>query len=210
MEWILANKEWVFSGIGVLLITIIWALIKFVFSKENTGGGTNTLKNKNVISNSGSNVVNNTINVNASSTGPKDTCQSFTSDGLTSKKDKIKILFIDDEKFMMVDILKEAGWINTKRIKDVNNLELPIILESHIIFVDINGIAKNLFSDQGIGLAGELKKKYPDKVIIIYSAESNGDRFHKTLRLVDECISKNAEPYEFIGIVEDAAKIITV
>lgn len=210
MEWILANKEWFFSGIGVLLITAIWAFFKFVLTKKEKENNIITQDNKNITSNSSSSVVSTIINVSANGTDDKKKSQTLTSDGITSMKDKIKILFIDDEKFMMVDILKEAGWINTKRVKDVTNLELPIILESHIIFVDINGIAKNLFKDQGIGLAGELKKKYPEKVIIIYSAESNGDRFHKTLRVVDECISKNAEPYEFIGLVEDAAKKIKI
>ena len=31
-----------------------------------------------------------------------------------------KILFIDDKKFDVVDILKEAGWVNIQRIKDVS------------------------------------------------------------------------------------------
>lgn len=39
-------------------------------------------------------------------------------------KKKTKILFIDDDnKFKVVNILKSSGWINTKIIKDINNLD---------------------------------------------------------------------------------------
>lgn len=213
MNWILDNKEWIFSGAGLSVIGGIWAVIKFLIIPRRDKKQTEINKTDNVV---GAIINNNTVNITPSSvlednTGKATSTETKdTSNTLASIKDRIKILFIDDEKFMMVDILKEAGWVNTKRMKDVSNLEHPIILESHIIFVDINGVAKNLFKDQGIGLAGELKKKYPEKVIIIYSAESNGDRFHKTLREVDECISKNAEPYEFIGIVEEASQKIKI
>jgi len=193
MDWILQNKEWVFSGIGIAVLGIIVTVIKQLFkhSEDNSNNST----------------VNNNITIAANTLADNHVSKrEDRQTSLASVKDVIKILFIDDEKFMMVDILKAAGWVNTKRVKDVTNLEMPAILESHIIFVDINGVAKDLFKDQGIGLAGGLKKKYPDKVVIIYSAESNGDRFNKTLREVDECISKNAEPYEFVNLVEEYSK----
>ena len=34
------------------------------------------------------------------------------------------------------------------------------------------------------------------------SSETKGDRFHKALREVDDCLSKNAEPYQFINLIE--------
>lgn len=78
------------------------------------------------------------------------------------------------------------------------------IKNANIIFVDINGVGVTLFpKEQGLGLAEALKRKYPEKYIVLYSAQEKGDRFHKALKVVDSTLSKNAEPYEFINIIEN-------
>lgn len=123
-------------------------------------------------------------------------------------KSSVKILFVDDNHtdYKMVSILKRAGWINTKAVKDITDLDHISVTESDIIFVDINGVGLTMFVDQGLGLATALKNKYPGKKIVIYSAETLGDRFHKALRQVDDCLPKNAEPYQFIDLVENLSK----
>jgi DNA-binding NtrC family response regulator len=119
-----------------------------------------------------------------------------------------KILFIDDNhtEYKIVSILKKAGWTKTKSVKDITDLDSNLITESDIIFVDINGVGLELFEDQGLGLASALKKKYPQKKIVIYSAETTGDRFHDALRQVDHCLPKNADAYQFINLIENLMK----
>lgn len=122
------------------------------------------------------------------------------------RKSKTKILFIDDKKFDVVDILRNAGW-TVKWIKDVTSLTQEAIIESDIIFVDIQRVGvKMRFNDEGLGLAKALKNTYPSKKIIIYSAETSGNRFHETLRMVDESIDKDSDPYIFEDIVERFSK----
>jgi hypothetical protein len=116
-----------------------------------------------------------------------------------SIKNTTHILFIDDEKFQVVSILKNAGWINTTRVKNIKSVEDQTIKNAQIIFVDINGVAKELFpSDQGLGLAVALKKRYGKaKKVVIYSSEVDGNRFHEAFRLADDQLAKNADSYEF-------------
>lgn len=123
---------------------------------------------------------------------------------LDTRKMITQILFIDDDtKFKVVSILKTAGWVNTKTVKDISNYDDPVVNSAEIIFVDIQGVGKLLQTrDEGLGLALHLKKKYPDKKVIIYSAETQGDRFHEALRKADGFLPKNAEPYEFQQLVE--------
>lgn len=125
-------------------------------------------------------------------------------------KGTTKILFVDDNHtdYKMVSILKRAGWTKTKSVKDITDLDAQVVIESDIIFVDINGVGLSLFEDQGLGLASALKIKYPKKKIVIYSSETTGDRFHKALRQVDDCLPKNAEPYQFINLVENFSKAL--
>jgi hypothetical protein len=197
MEIITNNYEWIFSGVGVLIIGYI---ITFFFPHKNQKQDIPIINTPSTNTNSFvvNNIMGNTNQIDKSST-------ENTDDRL---KGKTKILFIDDNhtEYKMVSILKKSGWINTKSVKDVIDLDDPKVNEADIIFVDINGVGTTMFQDQGLGLASALKKKYDSKKIILYSAEITGDRFHRALREVDGCLSKNAEPYQFINLIEEFAK----
>jgi hypothetical protein len=39
MEWLSENKEWVFSGIGVVAITLLISFIIWTIKKKNTASG---------------------------------------------------------------------------------------------------------------------------------------------------------------------------
>ena len=190
IEFLKNNYEWLFGGIGVTALFFI--LEKFVFRKDSNSKKNSKNLNKNSI----------TIHNNLSSTSTIE--KPKNSNGNNESKNNIRILFVDDEhtKFKMVSILKKAGWKNTKSTKDITDLDDYKAKEADIIFVDINGVGKTLFEDQGLGLASALKKKYPKKKIVIYSSETKGDRFHKALREVDDCLSKDAEPYQFVNLIE--------
>jgi len=117
------------------------------------------------------------------------------------------ILFIDDHKFQVVNILKNAGWNNTRQIKDIESLDQNELLNAHILFVDIQGVGKKLkFQDEGLGLISALRDKYPTKKIIVYSAIHEGDRFHEGLSKADARLRKNADPYEFQSLVEEFSR----
>ncbi|WP_343705575.1 response regulator [Flavobacterium sp.] len=158
-------------------------------------------------------------NTDSNNTPPVNNSNSFTfvvnnekeitnSEYEDRQKALTRLLFVDDNytEFKIISILKKAGWINTKAVKDITDLDDSKVIEADIIFVDINGVGTTLFKDQGLGLASALKKKYPSKKIILYSAETTGDRFHKALKEVDSCLSKNAEPFQFINLIESYNK----
>ena len=122
-----------------------------------------------------------------------------------------KIVFIDDRSFPIIDILKTNGWRNIQRLKDVDALDQQEIREAHILFVDIQGVGKKLkLQDEGLGLLIALKTKYPNKKIIAYSAEDQGQvkAFHQGLDIADSRMSKNASSYEFEFKIEKFSKEI--
>ena len=111
---------------------------------------------------------------------------------LDNMKQISRLLFIDDKKFAVVDILIRAGWLNTQSIKDVESLDQTEI------------------KDEGLGLTIALKEKYPNKKIIVYSSEDQGrvQAFHKGIDIADARLSKSADPYQFQSIVERFSKDI--
>lgn len=118
------------------------------------------------------------------------------------------ILFIDDDtKFKVVKILVNEGWVNTKSITDLKSYNDDSIKSSDIVFVDVQGVGKILdCKDEGLGLALNIKSKYPNKKIGIYSAVPFHNVFHEAIKNVDFLLSKDAEPYEFISLIERFSK----
>ena len=124
-----------------------------------------------------------------------------------SEKLKIstKILFVDNDRGFekMVKILQGAGWKSTKLITDIKDTDRNDINETDIFFIDIHDVGRKLTpKDEGLGLAGLLKDKYPSKKVVIYSADPDGDRSHPALQKVDGFLRKSAEPSEFIRLME--------
>lgn len=125
----------------------------------------------------------------------------FPSRTIEDLKSYVKILFIDDEYFSIVKQLKEKdNWKYVSRISDVDSISQPEIADAHIILVDIQGVGKKMnFSDGGLGLILAIHHEYPEKKIIMYSAEVAGkiDAFHSAQDAIDGRLRKTASRYEF-------------
>lgn len=123
-------------------------------------------------------------------------------------KNTCQILFIDDEPLkLLISTLKKSGWKNIKKIDDIANLDSTEIRNADIIFVDIKGVGKDLrFTNEGVGLAAEIKKKYPKKGVVIYSATPEHNLFDPDIDKVDGRLFKNAEPIQFSNMIEQYGK----
>lgn len=198
---------WVFSGVGVSALSGIgYLLYIWLAPKKNKDGQS-----------SQSMQVSQDVHVDVHLEAQRKDAKDGNIEDKTAKKkysqEELKvitnILFIDDESFKIVSILRKSeGWINTKSIKDIQSLSAPDIKWAHIIFVDVNGVGSALFNNQGLGVAQELKKRYPEKRVVLYSAESKHDAFSEAWDVVDARLPKNADPIMFITKVESLADSI--
>jgi hypothetical protein len=191
MSWVVENAEWVFSGIGATALAIVAGIFRSRKNENSTGGGV---------------VVNNTIHNKNNSGDSQVADSSFVAPApRLVDKNSTRILFVDDDtRFKVVKILKTAGWPHVKIVKDISSLDSAELLEATILFIDIQGVGKVLgFADEGLGLAQAIKKRHPAKKLVIYSSQPSGDRFHAALRAADSSIAKNADPYQFISLVEE-------
>ena len=191
IQMVSKNIDWIFSGIGVAAIVGL-----FGWLSHRKSHAPDQMQSTTPI------IVNNSQSVTIH---PADSESPGSAEGSVKLrlKSAISILFIDDDvKFQVVNILKRNGWTNTKIIKDIVSLEQPEVASADIFFVDIQGVGLSLgFRDHGLGLVVALRKKYPTKKIVIYSAE-NANPFHVAFQQANERISKDADPYEFMEAVD--------
>ncbi|WP_409281413.1 DNA-binding transcriptional response regulator [Pseudomonas defluvii] len=192
MQWLSQNVEWIFSGVGIAALGWLATIINGRKQTPKEFAGI-TIHNENHMA---------PISPTLESESKEERTVQKT---LDDYKNETRILFIDDDsRFKVAKILANSGWVHTKLIKDAKSLDDRDIIDATILFIDVQGVGIALgFSDEGLGLAEALKDKYPNKKVIIYSAENQGDRFHKALRKADSFLSKNADPYEFQKIVEE-------
>lgn len=192
----------------ILLSVSAVELIAFSFLKVGEDGNqiqtpTSTINqgNVNVNVNVDTNTNQNNINKQPSASDTKIDDREAKIDFM---KSRAKILFIDDDKnFNVVKILKESGWRHTKNIPDIKNIDMPIVKDSHILFVDINGVGKILnLHFEGLDLSLMIKQRYPEKKVVIYSANRTTNAFHQAWDICDFKLEKNALPNQFQNLVE--------
>jgi len=193
-----------FEPIILAIISLIEIIGFLITSNLKTDEQTDISKTKNINKNS----QNVKIIVNNTAVDKKEETSATPNNRnaiIESKKDKVNILFIDDDKkFNVVKILKDSGWKNTKTVVDVKSIDVPIVQKADILFVDINGVGKLLQLEyEGLDLALMIKQKYGEKKVIIYSANKNTNAFHKAWDIIDKRLVKNALPYQFQNLVEN-------
>jgi DNA-binding NarL/FixJ family response regulator len=216
------NKEWLFSGVGIIAASYF---VKFLQNKRSTHPqeashvppqpGTQPFITVNVENNNESKAHNENeskvegiIEQAPPSDGVQVTDIPNKTETLVKDENYYKknttILIIDDEvQFKLPKIFRDSGWINTKLVPDVNSVNAIEIVEADILFVDVQGVGKELgFKDEGLGLVAAIKTKFPNKKVIIYSVIAEGNRFHEAFNLCDGCLSKDADPYQFECLVE--------
>ncbi|MDD2657251.1 MAG: hypothetical protein PHD04_01140 [Candidatus Pacebacteria bacterium] len=118
---------------------------------------------------------------------------------------KLTILFIDDDsKFPIVRILRKQEFIREVEIlNDISDFSDRKVADADAIFIDIEGVGRILTpKDEGLGLALEIKKRYPTKKLFLYSSNPQRDMTHPAIRAVDGLLQKTAQPAEFIRVLE--------
>ncbi len=104
----------------------------------------------------------------------------------------ISILIIDDKGFDS-EPLKSIGYLDINKVFEHKNIDDYARFD--IIFCDINGIATNLDGTyQGAALAKQIKERYPNKIVIIYSASPQKLSMTEIGKCVDDIIEKDISP----------------
>ena len=118
-------------------------------------------------------------------------------------KGEIRILVVDDKTVPFLDILKNNDY-QIKHVKDIEDLR---VVETYdIILCDIQGVGKKLSpKHQGVHLVHEIKKHYPFKQVIAFTANpSDPDVVEGLMHKPDKFLPKDANEREWITALDDS------
>lgn len=97
-------------------------------------------------------------------------------------------MVIDDDEFVYLDSLKRSEYCIEYR-PDIQSLK--DVAEYDIILCDIRGVGKFLNSPfEGAYLVKQIKEKYPNKIVISYTANNYDPKFQEYLAFADATIPK--------------------
>ena len=116
-------------------------------------------------------------------------------------KKMVEILVIDDNEFTFLQALQKYEF----NIKQKNDLTLLSDAEAFgIILCDIRGVGKFLESKyDGANLIKELKVKYPNKIIVAYTANDYDAEFQRYISFADEVVPKGSYEIEnWVALLE--------
>jgi len=130
----------------------------------------------------------------------------------TLTKNSVRILFIDDNKFPIIENLKNAGY-QVNWLKDIKKIDDPKVIDAHVLFVDYKGVGKNLSQNkEGVGVCKMLKERYKEsKYIVLCTGESIPNELLKEIKSVsDDIVTKSLETTDFIDIINTALEKIVI
>ncbi len=114
----------------------------------------------------------------------------------------VKIVVIDNDPFPYMDMLRTHNFC----IEQLTNLETLASISSYdIVLCDVQGVGLN-FSEtfQGAYLVKEIRKKYPFKFIISYTAYDNDARYTALLKSAGYSIKKDEDTEVWVEKLDSA------
>ena len=114
----------------------------------------------------------------------------------------MEIAVIDDEKFKDAQALTKNGF----RITELGDIsDIKSVSEYSIVVCDIRGVGKSFQTKHGAGFViSEIKQRYPDKYIIVYSGSAVDPTYKRYLDKCDDSIRKSADVAEWTNTLDVA------
>ena len=116
-----------------------------------------------------------------------------------------KILILDDKRpDEIIDHLNKEGW-SVRHLPDLDAISNKQLMKAHIVCLDIMDVGKQLGLNNGMDLAKEIKKSYPEKKIIMYSTMAQHNIFDESVDLVDKKLRKEGSLLPFSSAIKELA-----
>ncbi len=118
------------------------------------------------------------------------------------RRSHIDVLVIDDSEFPPKENLERSGF----KIKQWDDIEDLKTVEAYdLILCDIEGVGKKINpKDQGGAVIKQIRKLYPHKYIIAYSARTFGTQFNDFFSFADETVSKDKDISDWCDTLDSA------
>lgn len=119
---------------------------------------------------------------------------------LNDLRKKTDILIIDDEAFAPQSFLESNNYRFTNK-SDIDNIR--DVSEYPIVLCDIRGVGQRLSSTyEGAFVIKEIKKNYPEKIVLAYTASQYDPSYNNYLLTADDVLQKNLPTEDWLDALD--------
>lgn len=121
---------------------------------------------------------------------------------LLAKRQEFPILVIDDEAFTPIEFLRRHNY-NITYLTDAPSID--VAQRYSVILCDLLGVGQDLNpTRQGVQLISEIKKNYPEKVVIAYTGGGSSALVEQAIQIADHYLKKDASVEEWLQVLDDS------
>lgn len=128
---------------------------------------------------------------------------------LKQLREKATIVIIDDEDFPLQSSLEALGYKFTNKTGNADDTNINDYIRYDMILCDISGVAHQIDPQyEGAFLASEIKKAYPEKIVISYTANGYRPDVYSFQRILDGIVFKGQGIDEWTGLLDEKIKML--
>jgi DNA-binding NarL/FixJ family response regulator len=126
---------------------------------------------------------------------------------ISSARSKLKILVIDDQPFIIKDVLASHGYA-IHEMRDISAIDL--VAGYPIVVCDIKGIGATFHSKhEGAHLFREIRRAFPEKYIIAFSGFRFDATYNEYFRVADVSLKKDTDTEAWVKVLDEAISIMS-
>jgi hypothetical protein len=124
-----------------------------------------------------------------------------------SDRQKVQIAVIDDEELPYLDTIKRHDF-NIRTFRDIEDVQA--VHNYPVVLCDIRGVGKHFQSQyEGAHLLSEIRKRYPTKVLLAYTAHQTDPSYNRYFQLADRVLKKDIDSDEWIDRLDESIQLAT-
>jgi len=125
---------------------------------------------------------------------------------ISSARSKLKILVIDDQPFILKEVLASHGYA-IHEMRDISAIEL--VAGYPIVVCDIKGVGATFHTKhEGAHLFREIRRAFPEKYIVAFTGFRFDATYNEYFRVADVSLKKDTDTEAWVKVLDEAIGIM--
>lgn len=125
---------------------------------------------------------------------------------ISSVRSKLKVLVIDDQPFILRDVLASHGF-SIHEMKDISAIDL--VASYPIVVCDIKGVGATFKSKhEGAHLFREIRRAFPEKFIVAFTGFRFDATYNEYFRSADVSLKKDTDTEGWVKVLDEAIQVM--
>lgn len=125
---------------------------------------------------------------------------------ISSARSRLKVLVIDDQPFILKDVLASHGF-SIHEMRDISAIDL--VAGYPVVVCDIKGVGATFHTKhEGAHLFREIRRAFPEKYIIAFTGFRFDATYNEYFRVADVSLKKDTDTEAWVKVLDEAIAVM--